>query len=233
MKIAFPRRALNLAIVLCLVFLSGCAAPPVYVSKQDAFPKMYQEKPRSILVLPAMNDTTAADAGDLYISTIAPPLTWAGYYVLPTEITTPLLRDQGITDGHQLLDVPPQRFKTLFGADAVLFVDLTKWDTSYNVLSGGVTVAANYTLKSTITGDTLWHYQAEQTIDTTGNSNNGGGLIGALIATAIQTAVQDYFPVAQKVNARAISTLPVGARHPAFGKDAQIKNVNAGYSQTP
>jgi hypothetical protein len=230
MKNTFSRCSFSLALILILGSLSGCAAPPVYLSKQEAFPKMYQEKPRSILVVPAMNDTTAADAGDLYISTIAPPLSWAGYYVLPTEITTPLLRDQGITDGHQLLEVPPQRFKTLFGADAVLFVDLTKWDTSYNVLSGGVTVAANYTLKSTITGETLWHYQAEQTINTSGNSNNGG-LIGALIATAIQTATQDYFPVAQQVNTIAISTLPVGARHPAFGKDAQVKNVYAGYTK--
>ncbi len=215
-----PQQLFKLVTVaLTLTILSGCATP-VYKSKQDLYPKMYKEKPQSILVVPAINDTTAADAGDLYIATIAPPITWHGYYVMPTEITTPLLQDEGITDGRQLLNVPAQKFKTLFGADAVLFVNLTKWDTNYNVISGGVT-----------TGETLWTHSAERTIDTSGNNNNGGGLIGALIVTALKTAMQDYLPVAQQMNNAAVYYLPAGHYHPLAGKDGQVKNIFAGYEK--
>ncbi|NIS74702.1 MAG: hypothetical protein GTO08_05375, partial [Deltaproteobacteria bacterium] len=46
---------------------------------------MYQEQPLTILVLPPMNETTAADAKEYYATTIAEPLSLQGFYVLPIE----------------------------------------------------------------------------------------------------------------------------------------------------
>ena len=43
-----------------VIFLSACATRPQYISKQEAFPAMYEQKPLSILVVPAINDSTAA-----------------------------------------------------------------------------------------------------------------------------------------------------------------------------
>jgi len=212
-----------------VIFLSACATRPQYISKQEAFPAMYEQKPLSILVVPAINDSTAAEATDYYSATIAPYLSYSGYYVLPLEITTDVLNNEGIQDGRQLLDVPAEKFGTMFGADAVLFVNITEWDTNYYVIGGNVSVAVAFQMKSTKTGETLWSYKARRQISTSGNSNSGGGLIGAIIETAIKTASQDYMPIAKQVNGIAVSTMPLGSYHPFHDKDQLVKNVHPSY----
>jgi len=214
-----------LVLVATVSILSGCATRTQYLTKQEAFPAMYDQKPLSILVVPAINDSTAADAGDIYASTIAPYLSYGGYYVLPIEITTAMLRADGIQDGHQLLDVPAEKLGAMFGADAVLFVNITEWDTNYRVFGGNVTVAIGFDLKSTKTGESLWSYKVRQVTNTSGDSNNGG-LLGAIIVTAIKTATQDYMPIAKQVNSIAVSTLPLGSYHPFHNKDQLFKNVH-------
>jgi len=73
-------KALKLAsLILCVLLLTGCA--PKLISKGDAYPDCYKEVPQSILVLPPINESTAADAKDFYSTTIMDPLARAGYYV--------------------------------------------------------------------------------------------------------------------------------------------------------
>lgn len=211
----------SLAIIALVA--SGCAQKQ-YLSKQEAFPEMYKEQPLSILVIHAVNDSTAAEAGDYYSATIAPTLSYNGYYVMPMEVTTAMLRNEGVQDGRQLLEVPAERFKEMFGADAVLYVNITEWDTNYYVVGGNVTVAIAFELRSTQTGENLWSYKVKRAVSTGGNSNNG--LIGMIIETAINTAMQDYMPVAKQVNTLAISSMPVGAYHPAHNEDQLIKSVD-------
>lgn len=203
--------------------LSGCATS--IISKEDAFPKMYQAKPVAILVVPAINNTTAAEAPEYYSTTIAEPLTRMGYYVLPIEVTNRLLQEQGIVDGAQLANVDAGLFKTMYGADAVLFVNINQWDTSYFVLGGDVTVGIAYELVSTTNQDVLWQY-ADTVVVNTGGGNSGGGLIGALISTAINTALTDYIPLAKQVNYKALSTLPFGGYHPKAGTDQKVRAFN-------
>ena len=197
--------------------LAGCAQT---IPKIQAYPEMYNEKPASILILPAVNNSTAADAPELYSSTITEPLANSGFYVLPLEVTDRFLKNEGFSDGAQLMQVPAQKFGALFGADAVLYVTIQKWDTNYWGLGGNVTVAIDYDLKSTKTGGTLWRYNQEQVVDT-GGGNNGGGLLGALISTALNTAMQDYVPVARNVNMIALRNIPYGKYHKAHGQDGQ------------
>ena len=216
-------RSIKLILIAVLVSLTaGCATK--LTTKQEAFPNLYGESPNSVLVLPALNETTAAEASDYYSATIAPAFTQFGYYVLPVEVTNTMLRNEGIQDGRQLLGVPAEKFQTMFGADAVLFVQITEWDTNYYVIGGNVEVAISFQLKSTATGETLWSYNVKRAIDTSGDSNSG--LIGAIIATAIKTSMQDYMPVAHRVNHTALQTLPFGKYHPNHGKDGHYKTVN-------
>lgn len=201
--------------LLCTLFaaLTGCAGLGSNEPRPDPYPVLTQEQPKSILVLPAINESTAADAPDYYSVTIAPILSGRGYYVMPQEITTEILRAEGITDGRQLEGVTPAKFGQLFGADSVMFVHIKEWDTNYYVLGGNVTVAADYELKSTKSGATLWSNSARHVVPT--DDSNSGNLLVDLIATAVKTAVQDYMPVAQQVNAVALAPLPLGIKHPA------------------
>ncbi|MEE2730794.1 MAG: GNA1162 family protein [Pseudomonadota bacterium] len=220
-------RSLKIAGILLLSLIaSGCVTTPPteYLSKQEAYGNFYEEKPKTVLVVPAINHSTAADAGNYYAATVAEPLTKQGFYVLPIAITDQILNEAGISDGAQLRDVPLSRLGTLFGCDAVLYVTITLWDTNYSVMAGNVVVELNYRMVSTKTSEPLWVYQNKVVVNTTGSSNNG--LVGMLIETAIKTAQQDYLPVAQMVNNSSMHTIPAGQYHTAFGKDAMDKVVN-------
>jgi len=212
---------LILSILLVLSLLStGCAIPTI--SKAEAYPEMYVEKPVAILVVPSINHSTAADAPILYSSTINEPLSNAGFYVLPIEVTDHFLRNEGLSEGEMLLDIPAQKFAEPFGADAVLYVTIEKWDTNYYVIGGNVTVAVDFRMQSAKSGKTLWAYKDQMVIDTSGDDS--GGLLAALIATAISTAVQDYVPVARNVNTLALQAIPFGKYHKAHDKD-QAMNI--------
>ncbi len=210
-----------------LFLLSACG--PQFIAKKDAFPEMYRERPVSILVLPPVNMTTAADAKEYYMTTLVEPLSLAGYYVFPIEVTADILKAEGLPDTELLLNTPSRKFKEYFGADAVLYPKILKWDTAYYVIGGNVTVSVDCLLKSTATENTLWRYTGTMVLDTSGDSgNSGGGLAGLLVkalATAVKTASTDYIPVAQKANAITISTLPFGKYRPEYGTDKDMQIV--------
>lgn len=212
----------KIALLLTATVLFGCQTTKI--TKQEAYPKVYAEKPVAILVVPAINLTTAADATELYATTIAYPLAEAGYYVLSVPFTQKLLQREGVADGEQARNIPMQKYQTLFGADAVLFVTLNSWDTNYYVTGGNVTVSAKFELKSTKTDETLWLYDDIVVHNTSGGSGN---LIADMIATAITTALTDYVPIARIVNQKIVTTIPVGKYNKKHGKDGQEKKVIA------
>lgn len=217
---------LSCLLLSILLLLSACG--PKFISKKDAFPKMYEERPLSILVLPPINATTAADAKEYYTTTIAEPLSYAGYYIYPLEVTTDILKAEGLYDTELIVNLPPEKFKQYFGADAVLYIKILKWDTAYYVIGGNVTVAVDFLLKSTTTGIDLWKYDGTITIDTSGDSGGAQGLAGLLVkvvVTAIKTATTDYVPIAKQANIITISSMPFGKYHPNYDKDREIQII--------
>jgi hypothetical protein len=206
-------------LTLLILTLTGCASNHEKYSFRSDFPDMYSEQPRTIFVLPAVNVSTAADASEYYATTIAEPLTQKGYYVLPIPITSELMKREGVVDGAQLRQTNLSLFKNHFGADAVMFVTIKQWDTNYSVISGSVSVAIDFELVSAMTSKRLWHFENQVVVNTTENSQNSGGLLGAIIATAIKTALQDYMPVAKDVTRGAVARLPAGPYHSKYGTD--------------
>ncbi|MDP1675411.1 MAG: DUF799 family lipoprotein [Bacteroidota bacterium] len=213
----------NLIILLFFSIFIGCAPS---ITKQEFAPQMYVEHPKSILVLPPLNKSTAADAKDYYLTTVAEPLTNSGYYVYPIEIVTDILKQEGLSDTETMMNVPPQKFREFFGTDAVMYVSILKWNTVYLITSGSVKVQIECELKSTRTGITLWYYNEEVEVSTTGDNANQGGLAGLLIqaaTTAIKTAATDYVPVARDVNKKIFLAIPFGKYNKNFNKDMLTK----------
>ena len=146
------------SLTLILVMLTGCATAPT-TTKRIAFPAMYSDnKPLSILIVPAINESTAADAGDLLNVTVAQPFANNGYYVMPVSIVSDIFKREGILEGTQVKGIPTSVFKNSFGADSVLFLTITEWDKKYAVLAGSVSVGIEYVLLSTETNEILWSY---------------------------------------------------------------------------
>jgi hypothetical protein len=197
----------------------GCKT---FQAKEDYSPKMYSQRPISILVLPPVNKTTAADSKEYYATTVAEPLTNSGYYVFPMEVVYDILQQEGLSDAESMSNIPPQKFREFFGNDAVLYVSILKWDTQYLVLSGSVTVQAECELKSSITGEVLWAYNEEVKVSTEGSDLGGAGWVGLIakvVTTAVNTATQDYVPLAKNANEKIFTTLPFGKYHKRFDKD--------------
>jgi len=203
------------------MLLVGCAQK----SKLDIFPEIYNELPKSILVLPPINKSTSADATEYYSTTIAEPLSFAGYYVYPIEITKEVLKSEGIYDAALLKDIPMVKFQEYFGADAVLFTEIIEWDKSFYVIGGNVEVNLEFILKSTKTEKTLWSYKGNIKVDTSSDDTEVPGIAGFLLEVAItaaKTAAQDYVPIAKKINEQGLSTIPYGYYHPKFNQDQAI-----------
>lgn len=210
-----------ISVSLIIVFLSGCAEMG---TKQDAYPSMYTDrKPVSMLIVPAINESTAADAGDLLNVTVTQPFSNHGYYVMPMPIVADIFRREGILDGTQVKGLPTSIFKKNFGADSVLFMTIESWDKNYAILAGNVTVSIEYVLLSTETNEVLWSYDSTVVVDTSGSSGN---IFADLIATAVATGVADYVSVAYQVHATASEALPFGKYHPKSGLDGMQKSVN-------
>lgn len=207
-----------LLLILSMLIASGCAT---MTTKGEEFPLMYEESPRSILILPPMNESTAAEAKEYYSTTIQEPLTYAGYYVFPYEVTAEILKMEGIYDSELLRDMPLTKFREYFGADAVLFTTIKKWDLSYLVLASNLTVSIDCELKSTKTDQILWKYNGTVVVDLSGGSGGGGlaGLVVKAVVTAVNTAIADYVPHARKANYIALSSMPYGHYHPQHHAD--------------
>lgn len=215
-----------LILIIAGIVMSGCAAVPVTDTKQSAFPAMYGDsKPVSMIIVPAINESTAADAGDLLNVTVTQPFANHGYYVMPVSIVSDIFKREGIIEGTQIKGLPASLFKKNFGADSVMFMTITQWDKNYVVVAGNVTVGIEYVLLSTETNEVLWSYTQQVIVDTSGG-NSGGGLLGTIIATAINTAAADYVPIAFQVHQSASRALPYGKYHPKSGKDGAENVVN-------
>ncbi|MCB2183106.1 MAG: DUF799 domain-containing protein [Desulfobulbaceae bacterium] len=215
--------------ILIMPLMTACA--PKMSTKVAEFPLMYEENPASILILPPINESTAADAKEYYSTTIQEPLVFSGYYTFPYPITADILKMEGIYDAELLVNMPLAKFREYFGADAVLFTTIKKWDLSYMVLASTLTVSVDCKLKSTVSDQTLWKYTGTVVVDLSGGNSGGGiaGLIVKAVVCAVSSAMADYVPYAQQANYRALSTMPYGKYHAQHNKDQQVKFID----QTP
>lgn len=201
--------------------MTGCVT-----GRDPDFSKFIEYHPKSILVVPAFNKTTAADASLLFQSTITAPLAERGYYVLPVWLTGEILADLGITDEGLLEEIPPQRFHEVFGADTILYVTILDWTTTYVILSSSVSVKARYRLVNAKTGEEIW-IDANEVVHVPQAQQAGHPLvyiIGTLIQSALATAV-DYRPLASQMNQSVFGLIdgkngiPVGPYHSEYKKD--------------
>lgn len=211
------------SLLSAVMFFGGCTTVP-QTTKAEEFPLMYEEKPLTIFVLPPMNSTTAADAKEYYSTAIPQPLAFAGFYVIPMELTGEILQGQGLYDTELMVDQPLERFGEYFGADAVLFTHIKEWDKSYAVIAANLSVTIDAQLKSTKTNRVLWKYSGTIVADLTAHSSSGNFLadfIAQVVVTGINAAAADYVPYAQLATSTLLQTVPYGKYHVRSGEDGQ------------
>lgn len=208
-------------LLLIVTGLASCTTSNT-VTRQKNYPKMYEDKPLSILIMPPINKTVDVDAKEYFYTSMAKPLCEKGYYVISPFVAMDFLKSESAYDSELFIDGDLAPFRNILGADAVLFTVINKWDKS--TIGGKITVNIEYVLKSTTTREVLFERKGELTVDTSVNSGGGGwGALIDLAASALSTALTDKVVAARRCNNYVLRDLPEGRYSPLFEKDQDVE----------
>jgi hypothetical protein len=201
------------------LLLSSCAEQ---ITRLERYPKMYEEKPLTIAVMPPINQTNFVEAKDYFYTTLYAPLCEKGYYVYSPMMTMEMFQTESAYDAEPFIEADLSQFRNVLGADAAMFTIIKSW--SRNKLGGSLTAGVEYILRSTKTGETLYQREGQITVDTSINSGSGG-LFGALLdmaATAVNTAATDKVVAGRQCTVFVLSDMPVGKYSPSYDKDQKM-----------
>ena len=179
-------RNISRRIVMCLapLLLVACATPKTY-----DYTAFRQSNPRSIVVLPPLNNSPDTHATYSFLSTVTQPLAEAGYYVFPVALVDQTFQENGLLNPGEMHQAPLDKIREIFGADAALYITVTNYGPTYLLFSSQVIVTAHAKLIDTRTSQLLWNGAATAS-DSEGN-NNSGGLAAMLITAVVKQIVTD------------------------------------------
>lgn len=189
-----------LGVFFLTVFFTGCATVEPY-----DYSALIESKPRSILVLPPLNESVDVKAPYIFLSTISRPLAEKGYYVFPVAVIDTFLKENGLPEPAEMHQVPLDKLRENIGADAVFYVTINNWGQKYQVISSTTTVDASARLVDASSGETLWDTEIKLA---QGSSDGGGGLAGAIVGAIVEQIVDTKFDQTVAVSLQA-STLAV------------------------
>ncbi|WP_211463744.1 DUF799 domain-containing protein [Collimonas silvisoli] len=206
-----------------VILAAGCAAPV----KQLDYTAFKQSRPKTILILPPLNESPDVKATYSMLSQMSYPLAEAGYYVLPVALVDETLKQNGMIAAADIHAIAPLKLQEIFGADAALYVTVSKYGSVYTVINSAVVVTANAKLIDLKSGALLWSGTASAS-SAEGSNNGGGGLIGALVAAAVNQIVNNVsdrgHTIAGLTSQRLLSTrqpngILYGPHSPKYGTD--------------
>jgi len=214
----------RLAMVLSLLVLVGCASTQKQPYDYLAFKESH---PRSILVLPPVNNTPELRASYSMLAQVTHPLAESGYYVVPVTLVDETLRENGISQAADAHALPVNKLREIFAADAVLYLTMTQYGTQFKVLDSVTTVAADGVLKDLRTDRVIWTGSARASSAEQQNQQQGGlavALISALVKQVVGTATDQSHPMAGVVSQRLLKAgrpdgLLYGPRSPKYQSD--------------
>jgi len=174
-------------------------------SKGNAFPKMYESPPNTILIQPVQKGLGIADRSDVIVVELIPLLQDKGYYVLPYKPTQDIIQKKGM--------LPEE-----LGADAVLQIQINDLDKDSR---GETWVSLTYILREVRTNYVLWEQTKEIFVDSKmqGNSGDFGEAVVRSLITFTATSSVSIPKLIKRVNEFAIADLPYGSKHPNFRTD--------------
>ncbi|MCH4896378.1 hypothetical protein E0494_06640 [Marinilabiliaceae bacterium JC040] len=197
-------------IILCFV---SCGTSNT--SLKELYPKMYKEKPLSILIMPPMNMTNKVDAKEFLYASLAKPLCDMGYYVFPPILTLDFLRSESAFHSERFLEADLNKFHQYIGADAVLFTRIKEWDK--NTCIGIIVISVDYVLKSTKTNEILFSNEIRLEVDKNLSVTSGDALIDS-ISVSIITALTSQMKVARNCVDEGLGIMPYGKYSPKYWK---------------
>ena len=205
-----------------IMLASGALAAACQTNPPYDYTNFRAHPPRSVLVLPPLNESTAVQGTYGYLSTVTQPLAERGYYVFPVEVVDKFLKENGMPTPGEMHQVPLEKAAEIFGADAILFLTLQEYGSKYQVFSATTTVSVTAKLVDTRTSALLWDGvgYAQQ------GSSSSGGLIADLIGAALSQVINSKMDTGHGVSRLANqfmfnkpkAELPYGPYNPKYGQ---------------
>lgn len=208
------RRVLALA---ALMFVPACAG-----TRTEILPALLERAPRSILVLPPLDESIETGATYGAYASVAPPLIELGYYVFPPALVDTVMRENGLPDPFDMHQVPLAKLREVFDPDAVMYMKVTDWGTSYQVLNSVTRISIEARLVDAETGVLLW--QGRRTMSQSSSSGGGGFvsmLVGAVANQVVTTISDPSRGIARAANELMLGpggSLLVGPYHPQYAE---------------
>lgn len=167
--------------LVALATLSGCAtkSPRDYTAFQNA-------KPATLLVMPPVNDAPDVKATPGVWAQATRPLAEAGYYVLPVALVDETFQQNGVTTAHDAAQIPYEKLREFFGADAAVYIRVKKYGTSYAIVLSDTRVEVEAKIVDLRTGIELW---AGTAMASSTEQQQQGGLAAMLVAAIINQVV--------------------------------------------
>ncbi len=179
---------------------------PKKVERDVSYSLMYQEKPKTIMVMYPWNRSKDEFADEMFYASICKELVLKGYYVLPALPTLVDYKADTLFTSQYCKQEDTKKYLASHGVDAVLYVTIFTvkkewWTTNVNM-------NAKYDLVSTKTGEVLFSRHADFNYDsqmpTKSKSEQG----------FIPDEKEDHFlGISEQMQRYALSDLPIGPYH--------------------
>ncbi|MCX7238897.1 MAG: DUF799 domain-containing protein [Burkholderiales bacterium] len=211
------------AAVTSIFLITGCATKAPY-----DYSAYKESRPKSILVLPPLNNTPEVQASFSVLSYVTRPLAEAGYYVMPVTMVAEAFKENGMTQPAEMHSTSAEKLRQIFGADAVLYMTVKNYGTVFQVVNSASVVTAEAKLVDLRTGKQLWTGAATASSTEGENNQNAGGLVGLLVAAVVKQIVASSTDQSHRIAAitttRLLSAgqprgILYGPRSPNYGKD--------------
>jgi hypothetical protein len=218
---------LRCAAAMALALLGGCAtkAPPYDYSA------LMRAKPVTLLVMPPVNDSPDVKATPSLWSHATMPLSEAGYYVLPVTLVDETFRQNGVNTANEAQDIPYPKLRDVFGADAAVYIKVTKYGTSYAVVASETRVEVEGRIIDLRSGELLWQGKAVAT-SAEQQQQSQGGVVGLLVAAVVKQvigtstdAAYNFAGIASQrmLGAPRYNGVLPGPRSPSYGKAPPVQ----------
>lgn len=216
------RTALVLPVIAMVIALGGCVTQPTFDDTE-----LRVSRPRSILVLPPLNESKEPRATYVVLSqTTFPIAEKLGYYVMPVAIVEREFIDRGFAGPAEMHTVPIETLSEIFGADSVLYLTIKNYGNKYRVIGSYSIAHLAGRLVDCRTGVTLWEGEIEELPNEWPTIEPVSSLLSHLINKAVnqadllaEMAVDDLLVSTPPGYPRPRQGLLKGPYHPEFGKD--------------
>jgi len=187
-----------------LLALSALAANCAGGAHHSLAPDYKSRLPRSIAILPVLNETVNLKAAEVFQPILHKKLSQKGYETPGVSFIDRRLLEKEIREAGQINTLSLQDLGKLLGTDALLYTTITEFSTTYLLAYASMTVGARFELKDAKTGEKLWESDHQVKERRVGKDHKS-------MEDALKfAAFQSYAPYVEKVINASFVSLPNG-----------------------